>query len=519
MFRDTNNTSTQREIAFSPTIPVNVWTHITCVYKRGEIWIYQNGIQTAHSTAYYHATSTLLSDMGEFRIGRQQSTSSNSYYTGKVNDFRIYDHCLSAAEVHEISQGLVLHYKLDSPYIESTTNILSAANSYISPTTLTITHASSTNKYINIGNITTAAGNNIVTYSAYINNTSNSSIYPRIRGLLADGSSWGSYVNGNTIAAGASGWVSVTLNMTDAETYLGTNVYLRWQLGTARNAITSNPTIQYAQLEVKNYRTPWTLGGTTRAGIIDDSSGYGHNGTITGTLTPTAETKRYSASTYFNGSSYILTPAGSFAWNDLTKLTLSAWIKPTASVSSWTGSIGIAADTGNTARGFSITDYANTFRVTYGNGSFATQTSGKTLTVNEWHHCAATLDGTTCNMYFDGVLVKTVTIDWGSATLNTNARFQVGIDIPGTDEKFTGNYSDIRMYCTALSADDILTLYHTSAKVDNLQNLHTREIVENQSAIKVTKQGQLKEDEIQEDTTTKFYKTNKIIKTKQAIEF
>ena len=35
------------------------------------------------------------------------------YYSGKLNDVRIYDHCLSDKEVEEISKGLVLHYKLD----------------------------------------------------------------------------------------------------------------------------------------------------------------------------------------------------------------------------------------------------------------------------------------------------------------------------------------------------------------------------------------------------------------------
>lgn len=112
VFRDTNN-STQRHVALGQTISTNVWTHITCVYKRGEIWIYQNGIQTAHNSTYYNATSTLLNDLNEYRIARVQSSSGNDYYTGKINDFRIYDHALSAAEVHEISQGLVLHYKLD----------------------------------------------------------------------------------------------------------------------------------------------------------------------------------------------------------------------------------------------------------------------------------------------------------------------------------------------------------------------------------------------------------------------
>jgi hypothetical protein len=54
-------------------------------------------------------------------------------------------------------------------------------------------------------------------------------------------------------------------------------------------------------------------------------------------------------------------------------------------------------------------------------------------------------------------------------------RFATGVDFPGSDEMFTGNYSDIRMYCTALSAEDILDLYHTSANIDDLYNIHSFE--------------------------------------------
>jgi hypothetical protein len=40
------------------------------------------------------------------------SPSGNVLYAD-LNDFRVYDHCLSPLEVHEIAHGLVLHYKLD----------------------------------------------------------------------------------------------------------------------------------------------------------------------------------------------------------------------------------------------------------------------------------------------------------------------------------------------------------------------------------------------------------------------
>ena len=112
-FRDSNN-STSRIIGFGETIPQNQWVHIACIYNRGEISMYINGILTNHNTNYYHSNSILLSDHNEVRIAQSQSTSGNSYYTGKINDFRIYDHALSSKEVEEISKGLLLHYKLDN---------------------------------------------------------------------------------------------------------------------------------------------------------------------------------------------------------------------------------------------------------------------------------------------------------------------------------------------------------------------------------------------------------------------
>ena len=96
------------------------WNHLCVTYdiKTNIIKFYVNGIQTG--TANYTSGETYASswDNGLF-IGKDpnNNTVSDHYlFKGKMNDLRIYNHALSTAEVHELAQGLVVHYKLDDRY-------------------------------------------------------------------------------------------------------------------------------------------------------------------------------------------------------------------------------------------------------------------------------------------------------------------------------------------------------------------------------------------------------------------
>ena len=196
-----------------------------------------------------------------------------------------------------------------------------------------------------------------------------------------------------------------------------------------------------------------------------DISGFGNNGTRIGGFTWSSDTPKYEVSTEFNGSNYIKTLPGNFSWSNYDNLTIAAWMKPTTTPTTYIGSIGIAHDGGTSNKAFSISNYGGKFTVHTIKGSYVNTQSTYTCPLNEWHHYVATLDNTTCKMYVDGVLNNTFTIDWGTATNHASPQIQVGVDLPGGDEIYTGYYSDARIYATALSADDVKSLYQNCATI------------------------------------------------------
>jgi hypothetical protein len=87
----------------------DVWHHVTYVLQGTKIIAYIDGVQTAQAT-----TTNDLRTLTSVKLGTN---------TVSLNDFRIYDHCLTAREIRLLSQGLMVHYPLADNMVESTTNL------------------------------------------------------------------------------------------------------------------------------------------------------------------------------------------------------------------------------------------------------------------------------------------------------------------------------------------------------------------------------------------------------------
>lgn len=465
-YRDSKHSSLTTKTFEQPE--ANVWTHYALVYKTGSWYIYKNGQIKLESI---YAAGAKLNANTEVRIGRYQTSSGSNYYNGKLNDFRIYDHALSAKEVEEIAKGLVLHYKLDDAYIEGTHNYMSASQSMPNLKTQVINDVSTSGKYWNQIPID---GLGTYTFSVYIKNTTNKGIKVVLRAQTSSKSDVGDYIQGNLIDSGKEGWSIVTVDLTTITNAGGVSIKTGvWLSSGAINTLTSNPTMGYMQLEKNDHRTPWTLGGTTRAAsvIAYDSSGYQNNGTIIGDLTCDDDSPRYSLSINFSAlSNYITTPSLA-----LTECSYSLWVKPS---------------TGTDAR-IIFSDYKS--GICFGRSGSYTYCTNTTLdnnnryaryTIandNSWQHFVIIRsEEKTITLYKNGQLVNPTTT--GSTWSHNNVNYlMIGRRMYSSDSyaySIKGNIVDFREYATVLTESQIQELYNTSALIDKDGNVYPRELVE-----------------------------------------
>ena len=480
------------------TFSATTWYHLVVTRSTAGKKIYINGELKSSTTTV--GTTTAINTNGCL-IGLAQSSTSltagNQGWNGKLNDVRIYDHTLSPKEVKEISKGLVLHYKLNS---KKPLNNLKKNNTY--------------GVYNNFGNSGTTGsltklnekyqGCDVYRLTMTPNETSLSSFKTVLHSHGICGFSttfaastkycfWIYYrpVTHNDIRVGGtasniSGWTEIAPKKYTDEWY----VVGQYRNGSVTEAKTDQIFTSFYSPSAANgvpisidFCCPHLVEGTTE--IIDDGdyqevlnrnieydcSGYGHNGDIIETLTNTINSPRYDRCIHFSATNQKIHISGLTTTGFGDSYTFTWWGK----CASWSNKMHWGFSDGVRLNGIYNGNLWNT-----GDGSNNPlynigTTTQVTVPDNNWHFWAMTSNGTKCYVYKDGIL-------WAEAkTYKSISGTSIYINGWGSNADYSNtdlDMCDYRIYATALSAEDILELYHTSASIDNQGNVYVYEVME-----------------------------------------
>ena len=466
----------------SISCPANEWHHIAFTISGTTIKVYKDGLLYSTNTT---ATLPTYSDGNGLGIGCFHFTSNIYPYYGSLNDFRIYDHCLSAKEVSEIAKGLVLHYPLNGG--EGGINLFKGTKEY----------------YANASGKTTSGINllydtSILPLNDLIGKTITFTFDYSIEGdKLNTSGSWQvmrfgahltfQYVNSDGISSIA---YPCTQYLEHTGTGRAVQIYTipsTWQsiksfdisAGAYNQPAENNTNTWYMKnfkVELGNIDTgysinPNTLGETPQ---IYDCSGFGNNGIKSGAIACESDSPRYMISYKFNGNSCIKNNQFYFEspiW------TVSLWYKYNTAPTAYEGLICLSKNDGSDSNK-KIAIMANSSQIWFKTENISI--SIPSLKVGEWCHLAAVSDGTSAIIYENGVRKASTTI----SSFVTNAYdLVVGARSSSAGATTTsvyskGNISDVRIYATALSADDIKQLYNTPISVDKTGNLYAYEFKE-----------------------------------------
>lgn len=540
MAKETNvGSNTNGYIGMTIANAPDTWQHIVLVKGLTQTKSYVNGeLKLTRNNTDFETSNGKLT--GNVRIG---ATTCGAY----LNDVRIYDHCLSAAEVKEIAQGLVLHYKLDnnglgnknllwgtlvpSTIMYSVVSICGTkhasgqGSTYVShvrsnrPHGIQCTVGTAARPYIALGHPTAStclaspdpmwgltAGQTYtfsgdLEYKVYSGNLELASYFViRLYYIKSGETAWTNAGNLKTFTThpGEVHNYHFELPFTIPENAIGWYILIASNNASAsHNAAGDYVAIDNIKLEMGDIATPYAPApedfGT--ALIIEDSSGYNHNGTASDNLITSTNTPRYSASTHFNGSNtYIACGRGGMVRDAITVNIWGyqdTWSATPGNMVSCTQSGGWNFENNNSRITFACGtgESANTYKSVYwANHPFSSLTSG-------WHMFTGTYDGYTTRLYVDGDLVASSGTNTEHIPLFYNSSNGIFIGAEAntnqttpTTPYFNGNLSDFRIYCTSLLDTDIKQLYNTNMKIDKQANIHPFETNEDKYN-KITKTG------------------------------
>jgi len=377
------------------------WVHVAVTLDGDTATLYVNGAAAASNTG-------VTIDPGDFKpafnfIGKSQFA--DPLFNGKIDDFRVYNYPLPAAEIADMA----------NPIPEIPSGLLATP---------------------------------LNTRVALSWNTAQAADVYTVKRSLASG---GPYT---TIATGLTTSSFSDTGLTNGTTY--------WYVVSATNEKGESPNSVESSATPSDFLVHLKLDETTGS-TAADASGNGFPGTTINNPAWTAGNLNNALTFASASSQYATLPAGVvFGVNDFT---VSAWVKMT-SFATWARIFDFGTGTNNymflTPQYTGTSPNAAKLRFAIRTPSVGEQVINSTvaLTAGDWAHVAVTLSGSTGTLYFNGTAVGTNTaMTLKPASLGTTTQNYLGKS-QWNDPYLNGTIDDFRIYSRALSASEI-SLFQT----------------------------------------------------------
>lgn len=465
------STSANWATGFKPTI--NTWYHLTLVQDATTKYIYVNGV--LNNSIAGTTNLSQVSDVCTIGCEHINGSSIGTYFPGKLNDVRIYDHALSPKEIKLLSQGLVCHYQLnDKPcanlYVGTRdfSGYWVGSGNWTTDTSQTydgFTVKQRTGTWGGLAQNVTATKGDIFTISFYAKVTAGGTVASVHRSNLGNVTTGLSLLDGNFVSSNY--WITTDGSITSWKYCWATLeivsediTYLQWRIENSQ----SNKTmwITRFKLEKGSKATAWMPNSAdaeyTQLGydknIIYDSSGYNYHGQTNTEATVATNSPRNSSCTIFGSTNNPKITSLNTSWlSSITSGSISWWEYCTT-----TGNHLIcSSDTSHyIGAGSSTTRLYNGNVGTYGLVMYRDGVQTDTITYN--NH----------NSYCPNVFHKNG--EWHHFVLTgINLSSWTNFYINGYDSTWPVNayLSDVRIYSTTLSLDDAKALYNAPVSVAN----------------------------------------------------
>lgn len=497
---------------------------------------------------------------GKF-ISKQTINPNALYFTGLVrigddsitcnlNDLRIYDHLLSTKEIKDIYKTLIAHYPLNSGY--GNENLMKMNGLGISGAT-SVSYDSNTDTYTIVspqGTTTWGYGlvikmNNEISIPYGKSYRASLEVYVPTRHTIiidinndvASGTAWAGNDNDNgskrtlqSFKIPANKWTKIVWGSenSNSKNTNKINILPFDKIGLKTDSDTAPVTwyIRHPKVEIGTEATEWvpnkadalysTLGYNNN--IEYDTSGYGNNGTKYNNPISVGNSAIGNSCLSFNGTNQYIALGRNCMVRD--EITVNLW----GYMENWSNfnspQMRLISCTEGGGWNFEPKSEGLNFAVGVGETSntytdaFSSQTINLSKVSSGWHMITGTFDGINKKIYLDGVLKGTISLTekkpiFYNANNGIFIAAEAGGHITNPDgDYFKGNISDVRIYATALSDEDIKQLYETKMKIDKESNLYCNQFIESENSfINLTRKSILNTSSLNENISLYDMKT------------